>query len=310
MSTARYAGFLVMTPLAALASTGAPPATGGPPTSEVISVLPHLVRGSGLVWSALVIMAAWLLLKYVSKLVHNLGEIFAEQRLNLQKANTFFHFAVYLLTVVVVVLLSFRVSTQVLAVLGGTLAVAFGFALKDLAASVMAGVLMLFDRPFQVGDRVTFGDTYGDVISLGMRSVKLRTLDDNIVTIPNNIFMTNVTSCGNYGVLEMMVVVDFYIGPDQDIDRACELAREAAATSRYIYLSKPIHVRVAQKIVENHFAIRLRLKAYVLDTAYETEFETDVTLRILEAFRAEQIRPPTILHHASALPPPPSNGLA
>ena len=202
MRTIRNAGLLIMAPLA----TWAAPATGGASASEVISVLPHLVRGSGLVWSTLIIVAASLLLKLADKLVHNLGEIFAEKRLELQKANTFFHFAVYLMTVVVVVMLTFRISTQVLAVLGGTLALAFGFAFKDLAASVMAGVLMLFDRPFQTGDRVTFGDTYGDVISMGMRSVKLRTLDDNIVTIPNSIFLTNVTACGNYGVLDLSLI--------------------------------------------------------------------------------------------------------
>ena len=137
------------------------------------------------------------------------------------------------------------------------------------------------------------------IISIGMRSVKLVTLDDNTVTIPNNIFMTNVTSCGNYGVLDMMVVVDFYLGPDEDVDRAMELVREATAVSRYVYLPKPIKVHVSQEIVENHVALRVRLKAYVLDTIYEKAFETDVTLRVLEAFRSEGIRPPAILHHAS-----------
>jgi small-conductance mechanosensitive channel len=267
---------------------------------QVISALPHLIRPGGLLMSLGVIVAAWLLLRFSDRLVRNLGEVFAEQRLTFQKINTFFHFGVYLAAVVLVVLLSFRVSAQVLAILGGTLAVAFGFALKDLAASVVAGVLMLFDRPFQVGDRVSFGGMYGDVISIGMRSVKLVTLDDNTVTIPNNIFMTNVTSCGNYGVLDMQVVVDFYIGPDEDVDRAVDLIREATATSRYIYLPKPIKVRVAEQIVENHFAIRLRLKAYVLDTTYEKAFETDVTLRVREAFRAEHIRPPAMLHRARA----------
>jgi small-conductance mechanosensitive channel len=257
-----------------------------------------MVRGSGLVWSALAIVAAWLLLKLADKLVHNLGRIFADQRLNLQRANTFFHFAVYLVTVVVVVLFSFRVSAQVLAILGGGLAVVLGFALKDLVASVMAGVLMLFDRPFQAGDRVTFGNTYGDVISMGMRSVKLRTLDDNIVTIPNSIFLTNVTACGNYGVLDMQVMMDFYIAPDQDINRAMELIREAAATSCYIFLAKPIQVQVKAEIAQNHFAVRLRLKAYVLDTAYEKAFESDVTLRVLQAFRAEHIGPPAMLHRS------------
>lgn len=39
---------------------------------------------------------------------------------------------------------------------GGSIAVAVGLSLKDLAASVVAGLILLFDRPFQVGDRVTF----------------------------------------------------------------------------------------------------------------------------------------------------------
>lgn len=44
-----------------------------------------------------------------------------------------------------------------LAILGGTAAVAMGFAMKDLVASVVAGVMIMVDRPFQVGDRVSFG---------------------------------------------------------------------------------------------------------------------------------------------------------
>jgi small-conductance mechanosensitive channel len=269
--------------------------------AEAISALPHMIRPSGLVASVLVIAAAWLLLRSVDRVVARLGEVFAERRMLLHKLNTFFHFAVYLVTTVTVVMLSFRVSTQILVVAGGTLAVAVGFALKDIAASVVAGVMMLFDRPFQVGDRVNFGGTYGDVTSIGMRSVKLRTLDDNTVTIPNSAFLANVTSCGNYGVLEMQVVIDFYIAPDQDVGLATDLVREATATSRYIYLPKPIVIHVSQTIVENHFAIRLRLKAYVLDTMYEKDFESDVTLRVLDAFHSEGIRPPAMLHRDTTI---------
>ena len=268
--------------------------------TEVISALPYMIRPSGVVVSVLVIAAAWLLLRSLDRAVRRLSEVFAERRMLLHKLNTFFHFAVYLATAVAVVMFSFRVSTQILVVAGGTLAVAVGFALKDIAACVVAGVMMLFDRPFQVGDRVTFGGTYGDVTSIGMRSVKLRTLDDNTVTIPNSAFLANVTACGNYGVLEMQVVIDFYIAPDQDVGRARDLVREATATSRFVYLAKPIVIHVTQTIVENHLAIRLRLKAYVLDTTYEKDFETDVTLRVLEAFRSQGIRPPAVLHRSSA----------
>ena len=43
-------------------------------------------------------------------------------------------------------------------------------------------------------------------------------------------------------------------------------------------------------------SLRLRLKVYVIDTIYEKTLETDITLRVMEAFRAENIQPPAILH--------------
>ena len=45
----------------------------------------------------------------------------------------------------------------------------------------------------------------------------MRTLDDNIVTIPNNKIFTDVTASGNYGNLDMQLQIDFYIGSDQDL---------------------------------------------------------------------------------------------
>jgi hypothetical protein len=53
---------------------------------------------------------------------------------------------------------------------------------------------------------------------------------------------------------------------------------------------------LARPVFDNYVAIRLRLKAYVLDTKYEKAFESDVTLRVLEAFAQKGIRPPAILH--------------
>jgi len=51
-------------------------------------------------------------------------------------------------------------------------------------AVLVAGLLLLFDRPFRVGDRVSFNDVYGEIVSIGLRTVRLQTLDDNLVT-PN-----------------------------------------------------------------------------------------------------------------------------
>jgi small-conductance mechanosensitive channel len=101
---------------------------------------------------------------------------------------------VYIATASVVVALSVRLDDTAVTLLGGTLAVAIGFAMRDLVASVIAGVIIMLDRPFQVGARVEYAGTYGDIVAIGLRSVRMYTLDENTVTIPNNKMLTEITS--------------------------------------------------------------------------------------------------------------------
>lgn len=268
----------------------------GTTAPDTITALTHMIQWGGIAASVFVIAAAWLLLRFTARLVDQLGTAFGDYRLTLQKFSAFFRFGVFFATIFSVVLLSLDISREMLTILGGTAAVAVGFAMKDLVASLVAGVTIMFDRPFQVGDRVTFAGQYGDIISIGLRSVKLRTLDDSMVTIPNNMLLNEVTTCGNYGVLNMQLMIDFLIGIDQEVHRAREIVLEAAVTSNFVYLANPVDVLVSQVVTNGHVALQLRLKAYVLDTVFEKAFETDVTLRVMDTFRAENIRPPAILH--------------
>lgn len=293
--------------LGALALTAAPGAAWAQeaaPDFKAVDQISRMISWSGVITSVVVIAMAWLGLRFVKATVEGLGERFATQRLLLQKLATAVQFAVYVGTGATVVALSFNLNKEVLALVGGTVAVAVGFAVKDLVASFIAGIMILIDRPFQVGDRVSFGGEYGDITAIGLRSVRMQTLDDNTVTIPNNKFLSDITSCGNYGALDMQVTVDFYIGVDQDVGRARELVTEAAITGRYIHLPKPVVVHVSQVIHESYVALRLRLKGYVLDTRYENAYATDVSLRVLKAFREHDIQPPAILHRSTGAPPP------
>ena len=264
--------------------------------ADSLQALCQMINLAGITSSVVLIALAYLVLKFVDNLVEQLGREFAERRLLFQRISAFFRFFVYLLTASGIVLLSFDFSQQTMALLGGGAVVAIGFATKDLLASLVAGVMIIFDRPFQVGDRVSIGDQYGDVLQIGLRSVKLRTLDDSIVTIPNNSLLTEYASSGNFGVLDMQIMVDFHIGIDQDAALARELVLEVAAISRFVYLPKPVVVHVQQVQLEMGPALLIRLKAYVLDTQYEKSFVTDVTLRVQEIFAANDILPPAILH--------------
>jgi len=146
-----------------------------------------------------------------------------------------------------------------------------------------------------VGDRVEYAGQYGDIIQIGLRSVRMNTLDHNVVTIPNNKVLTDVTSCGNYGALEMQVAMDFYIGIDQDVRLASALILEACLTSRYVFLDREIPVLAKQVLLQDVVALHLKARPYVLDTKYEKAFETDVHIRVIEAFRDKGILPPAVL---------------
>ncbi len=253
-----------------------------------------LVRWGGVLFSLLIIACTWLLLRFIDSIVASVSTQFVQYRMILQKAQSFLQFFIYITSGIVVFMISFRINDHILALIGGTLAVSVGFALKDLAASFIAGLTVMIDRPFQVGDRVTFEGNYGDIITIGLRSVRMRTLNDDIITIPNNKFLNEVTVSGNYGALDMQVVIPFFVGMDQDIDLARNLIQEAASSSRYIHLPKPVVVLVKQTITDNYLAIQLTCKAYVVDTGYEKLFETDITLRVMKEFKKNGITPPRI----------------
>lgn len=264
--------------------------------TETVRQVARVIRWGGVFTSLFVMVGAWVLLRILRNSVERLGTQFAAHRLTFQKFGTILQFLLYFGTGGVVLALSLRLDDKVLAVIGGTAAVSFGFAVKDLVASFIAGIMIMIDRPFQVGDRVAFGGEYGDIVAIGLRSVRMRTLSDNIVTIPNSKFLSDITSSGNYGELDMQVVVEFHVGLDQDVASARDVIHEAALTSRYVHLPKPVVVLVQQAFKENLLALRLVLKAYVLDTQHEKAFETDVTLRVLRAFRERGIQPPAVLH--------------
>ncbi len=274
-----------------------------PSEDEVMSQISEAIRWGGVLTSVFIIIGVWISLRFFNNFIENLGNQFTTRRMLFQKLGTIVQFFVYIGTIGTVIALSVHFDAKVLTLLGGTAAVAVGFAVRDLVASFIAGIMIMIDQPFQVGDRVAFGGEYGDITAIGLRSVRLQTLSDNTVTIPNNKFLTDMTSCGNYGALDMQVVMDFYIGLDQDISKARDIVTEAGLTSRYVHLPKPVVVLVNQVIQDNYVAVRLQLKAYVLDTQYEKAFETDVNLRVMRAFEQHRIAPPAILHRTISAGP-------
>jgi len=103
----------------------------------------------------------------------------------------------------------------------GASAVILGFAFKDIGQNFIAGVILSFNRPFNVNDTVQIGDNFGKVKTLEFRYTKLKTFDGKDVYIPNSDVITRpVTNFTEDGYFRW----DFLVGVDYEDD--INLAKE------------------------------------------------------------------------------------
>ena len=162
-----------------------------------------------------------------------------------------------------------------------SLGVAVGFAAQDLLKNVFGGLVVMFDRPFQIGDKIEAGKYYGEVTEIGIRSTKIVTPDDSEVSIPNSEFMSQYVSNSNSGQNNCLVVAELYLPVDIDTTKVRDIAIKAAQVSQYIYLNKPIVVIFLNEIHDKKLVLKMRLKAYVSDLSKEFAFKSEMTENVL-----------------------------
>lgn len=102
-----------------------------------------------------------------------------------------------------------------------------GFALKDIAENFVAGVLLLLQQPFDIGDAVEAGGYAGTVINIEIRTTTIRTWDGLLVLIPNaNVYGNPIT---NYSkISQRRISLDVGVGYDTNLGRAGDLMLEVA----------------------------------------------------------------------------------
>lgn len=91
-----------------------------------------------------------------------------------------------------VVLKMYRIDITPAIASAGVLGVAVAFAAKDFVANLFGGISVFFDKPYSVGDYVIIKELYrGEVMEIGMRSTKIRTRDNVLLTVPNSVMVTD-----------------------------------------------------------------------------------------------------------------------
>ena len=260
-------------------------------TKQIITEITTWKISQGLI----VLAISYILIKVVDKLVVWLSEQVAKEwRLRIKQFLPFLRMMVLTITIIFLMNLFLNLSRDNLVAVTGTVAVALGFAFKDYASSIIAGIIGLFEAPYRVGDRIQIEDFYGEVRSYGLRGIRLQTPEDNIVTIPHNKIWTSAVSNSNMGELEARVITEFYFAHDVDIQLVTKILYRVAYTSKYTYLKLPILVIVEEK----SWGTLFQLQSYPLDARDEFIYKTDLTTRAKRVFAKHNLSYPRLINRS------------
>jgi len=248
------------------------------------------IDSSTIVHVILVLVLAYVSTRIVAFLLTRFSERFHWLRLGIKMEIPLAKLAIYGFAVYHILGSIFQLSTSQLIALSGLVGAAVGFGLKDLIAEIVGGIVLVLDKPYQIGDKVRIDGHYGEVTDIGLRATRLVSPDDSLIVVSNQRMITQVLANATAGSLEMQVVIDLFIDSSSDASRAMKILRDAAVTSRYVYISSKRPVTIFLK--DYPFYKRVRARVYVNDLRYEFKFESDVTKRAWDAFLEAGIEPP------------------
>ena len=177
----------------------------------------------------------------------------------------------------------------------GVAGVAIGFAAKDTLSNLIAGILLIIDRPFQVGDRIEVWSspagsaTWGDVIDIGLRATKIKTTDNIVIIIPNNEIM--LRDIINYTTItdRIRVRINIGIAYDADLKKAKDIILKTAESLEWV--SK----QPAPKVVVKNFgesSVDLQLRVWIDNARRRIDTISFITDKVKQAFDEQGVEIP------------------
>ncbi len=189
-----------------------------------------------------------------------------------------------------------------LAVIFGLLSVGIGFGLQNITSNFVAGIILLFERPIQIGDRVMIGDTEGDVTDINIRSTTIRSLNNVSIIVPNSDFISNKVVNWSHGDTRVRIDIEVGVSYDSDLDLVLKTLHEIAQKNPSV-LKKPAPDVLLESFGDS--AWNLKLRVWLRTPKIHHKIRSDLNCAIVRTFRKRNIEipfPQRDLHIRSAVP--------
>lgn len=190
---------------------------------------------------------------------------------------------------VVVILQAVGIDLTAFTVLAGALGVGLGFGLQNVASNFVSGLIILFERPIKVGDRIEVGGVSGEVRRIGARATTLVTEENIAVIVPNSQFISErVTNWSHEGPLTAFLVhVRVEWRADADLMR--RLLLEVAGDHPNVLRDPPPEVELRDLMGSLHFVLQVWSTEYLRG---EGRLKSELNFAIREKLKLHGIELP------------------
>ncbi len=172
----------------------------------------------------------------------------------------------------------------------GIAGLALGFAVKDSLANIFGGIALILDRTIKVGDKVKLeSGEFGFIEDVGLRSTKLKTFSNEIITIPNGQLANSRIQ--NYGQPDpsLKVIVDFSVAYKSDVDNVRKVVSQAIGSMEGIMQDPPVEVLFLSM---EDFYLKFSARFWVPDHTYAWDKQLEATDKIFKTLKENSIEIP------------------
>lgn len=154
----------------------------------------------------------------------------------------------YLVVVIgfVVILQTAGIDLTALNVLAGAVGIGLGFGLQNIVNNFISGLIILFERPIKVGDRIVVGEVEGDVMHIGGRSTTVVTNDNISIIVPNSKFITEDVVNWSHNDRKVRFKIPVCVAYGSDIDHVARLLLEVARNNPDVLAEPPPGTRLME----------------------------------------------------------------
>ncbi|MEO9484123.1 MAG: mechanosensitive ion channel domain-containing protein [Ekhidna sp.] len=129
-----------------------------------------------------------------------------------------------------------------LSLLAGALGVGIGFGLQNITDNFISGIIILFEKPIKVGDRIVVGDTEGDVINISVRATTILTNENVSIIVPNSEFISSRVINWSHNDRNIRFDIPVGVSYKEDPDEVRDVLMKVADENEHVLKNPAPHV--------------------------------------------------------------------